>query len=199
MKSIAFFDFDGTLTTRDSLKFYLTFVSRNRLGFFLNYYLKCIVLILKMKQGKVTPQQLKERRLSLFFNSVNYERVEEFSNTFAKNQIPSILRGKGMERISFHQELGHEVVLVSASIDLFLRPWCNQHGITLITNEVKRDELTGRMSFDEEDCNGEMKVVRIKRLYDLNEYNKIFAYGDTSGDAQMLAISDEQFYRPFQN
>jgi phosphatidylglycerophosphatase C len=199
VKEIAFFDFDGTLTKRDSLKFFLSYVSGNHLVFLLNYYVRCFIFIAKMKLGTIKVQQLKEKRLTLILNSISDEKLEEISNIFAETQIPLILREKGMERISFHQELGHDVVLVSASVNLFLKPWCDKHGIMLITNEIKRNRSTDRMSFREEDCNGEMKVLRIKRLYDLEKYAKIFAYGDTAGDSEMLAISDEQFYKPFED
>lgn len=198
MKEIAFFDFDGTLTTQDSLKLFLSEAAGSKGRFYYLYYVRCFSKLVRMYMGKIAPKEIKEKRLSLILKSYSDEQLEGFSNNFADEIIPSIFREKGREKILFHQSQGHEVVIVSASVDLLLWPWCKQMGIGLITNEVSRSSDRKHIAFKHKDCNGKQKVERIKEQFDLEHYDKIYAYGDTSGDQQMLDLADEQFYRPFE-
>ncbi|MEW6528158.1 MAG: haloacid dehalogenase-like hydrolase [Spirochaetota bacterium] len=59
--------------------------------------------------------------------------------------------------------------------------------------EVKYGLLTGK--FFGKNCYGPQKVKRIKEIYNLYDYQKIYAYGDSKGDKEMLAIADERIYR----
>ncbi len=42
-----------------------------------------------------------------------------------------------MQRIARHQARGDTVVVVSASLDVYLRPWCQQHNLELLCSEVE--------------------------------------------------------------
>ena len=198
MRSIAFFDFDGTLTTHDSLKLFLENAAGSTFKFYFKYYIRCSLLLLKLRFNKVELQKVKEKRLTMMLKSFSEPELEELSLIFAAKVIPNILRQKGIEKVLYHKNHNHEVVIVSASIDLILKPWCHEMGIDLITNQVVRDPSTKAYLFKREDCNGIQKVKRIEEHYDLTKFEKVYAYGDTSGDYEMLNIADEQFYRPFE-
>lgn len=104
-----------------------------------------------------------------------------------------------MERVRWHQNEGHDVVIVSASMAEWLQPWCDQNSIVLISTrlEVKEGRLTGR--FATKNCYGPEKANRVKAAYDLSRYDHIFAYGDSRGDRELLALADEPFYKPFRD
>ena len=72
-------------------------------------------------------------------------------------------------------------------------------GIELIATklEFKAGKLTGK--FATNNCYGAEKSHRIKELFDLELYDYIYAYGDSRGDKEMLALADESFYKPFRN
>ena len=113
--------------------------------------------------------------------------------------IDKIVRPKAIEKINWHKNQGHKVVVVSASIECWLRPWCEKNGLELIATklEIKDDIVTGKLL--SKNCYGVEKVNRIKELYNIEKYDYIYAYGDSSGDKQMLELAHEKFYKPFRD
>ena len=97
--------------------------------------------------------------------------------------------------LEWHRERGDTVVVVSASIDLWLRDWCRSRGIGLIATEleVKEGRITGR--FLTRNCSGKEKVKRIEKELDLSRFDHIYAYGDSPADRAMLSIAHEAYYR----
>jgi HAD superfamily phosphoserine phosphatase-like hydrolase len=88
-----------------------------------------------------------------------------------------------------HQAEGDRVIIVSASMRCWLQPWCDKNNIELLSTqlEFKNGEFTGR--FLTKNCHGKEKENRIKELLNLKDYETIYAYGDSSGDTQMLALA----------
>ncbi|HEU5146872.1 MAG TPA: haloacid dehalogenase-like hydrolase, partial [Chryseosolibacter sp.] len=48
-------------------------------------------------------------------------------------------------------------------------------------------------------CYGDEKVCRIKEEFDLPSFERIIAYGDSSGDREMLQLANESHYKPWRN
>ena len=97
-----------------------------------------------------------------------------------------------------HLDAGHEVIIVSASLVSWLKPWCDKNKVALIAtqpNFSKTDKFDG---FNGENCHGKEKATRITEQYSLEKYTSIYAYGDSGGDIQMLALADVSEYKPFQ-
>jgi len=90
-----------------------------------------------------------------------------------------------------------KVVIVSASISNYLKPWCNEMGFDLISTELEVNDgkLTGR--FSTPNCNGEEKVRRIKEKYNLSEYDEIHVFGNSKGDLPMLELGTHKYYKFF--
>ena len=61
--------------------------------------------------------------------------------------------------------------------------------------EFKNDIFTG--NFVGKNCNGLEKVNRIKEEISDKKYDKTIAFGDTSGDQQMLDWANESQYKFF--
>jgi HAD superfamily phosphoserine phosphatase-like hydrolase len=99
-----------------------------------------------------------------------------------------------MDRIRWHQSRGDEVVVVSAALDVYLRPWCDTQGVQCVctTLEVRNDFLTGR--YRNGDCTGAEKARRIVRLFSPERYRTIYAYGDTAEDWEMLELAHRKYY-----
>lgn len=196
-KKIAFFDFDGTITTDDSLLKFIRFVVGDR-----RFLLGLVVLspMLVLYKLKLIPNyKAKQKMLSYFFKVSSEEYFRKVANEYSLNHIEKILRPKAIEKINWHKNQGHKVVVVSASIECWLRPWCEKNNLELIATklEIKDDIVTGKLL--SKNCYGIEKVNRIKELYNLEKYDYIYAYGDSSGDKQMLEISHEKFYKPFRD
>ena len=99
-----------------------------------------------------------------------------------------MMRPRGLERVRWHQECGHRVVVVTASFRYWIEPWCAARGIELIATKLQEQQgvLTGR--FDGINCNGAEKVRRVRAAYDLGVYSRIWAYGNSRGDRPMLTL-----------
>jgi len=73
-------------------------------------------------------------------------------------------------------------VVVSASLDVYLAPFYEQHGLELLSNrlETKRGIATGRYLGG--DCSGVGKAERIRARYELARFGTVYAYGLRRGD-----------------
>jgi HAD superfamily hydrolase (TIGR01490 family) len=194
-KGIAFFDFDGTISHKDSLAEMIRFLhgeSAFRKGVALS-----LPMILGFKLGLVDRQRSKEVLFTRFFGGFSWESFEERCLAFHKEIIPGIIREGVQERLQWHREQGHELVLVSASPENWLRHWCAEEGMTCMATqlEMREGKITGRIAG--RNCQGMEKVHRIKAAYDLGQYTEIHAYGDTPGDRPMLALAHHAHYKPF--
>jgi HAD superfamily phosphoserine phosphatase-like hydrolase len=86
-------------------------------------------------------------------------------------------------------------VVVSASLDAYLTPWCRMHGLTLICSEldVRDGVITG--SYRGGDCAGPAKAARVRERLRLDDYREIHAYGDTVEDRELLALAHHPVFR----
>jgi HAD superfamily hydrolase (TIGR01490 family) len=140
----------------------------------------------------------KEKFISHFFKGWEIIRFQNVAKNYSITQIDKIVRVEAIERIKWHKERGHKVVIVSASIEGWLKGWCNNYNLELLSTklEVKNEKITGK--FLTKNCYGIEKVKRIKEVYNLEEFKVIYAYGDSKGDKEMLSIADEKFYKYFE-
>ena len=81
-----------------------------------------------------------------------------------------------------------KIVVVSASINNYLKPWCDKLGFELISTELETvdGKLTGK--FSTPNCNGFEKVIRINKKYNLSNYEEIHVFGNSKGDLPMLNL-----------
>lgn len=195
MKSIAFFDFDGTITTKDTLLEFIKFC-KGKLNFYKGFLLNSPYLV-AYKAGIITNQKAKEKVLAYFFKNITVAELSRLADQFTQTVLPGLIRPKAMEEIARLQQQGTEIVIVSASPENWIKPWATKMGVHLIATNlvVNQDKLTGIINGN--NCYGEEKVNRIKQLYDLTSYEIIYAYGDSSGDRPMLALANKPFYQPF--
>ena len=194
---IAFFDFDGTITAKDSLAEFLKFGTGR-----MSYYLGLLALspMLVCYVLKLIPNdKAKARLISYFFRGSDASSFKELAKKYSVSEIDRIIRPKAIEKIQWHLNEGHKVVMVSASMESWLKAWCAEHNMELVSTrlEFNDNKVTGR--FATKNCYGIEKVNRIREAYDLDEYEYIYAYGDSSGDKEMLALADESFYKPFRD
>jgi len=139
----------------------------------------------------------KQYMLSYFFKGMSEEEFMRVANEYSLKHIDTILRPKAMEKIVWHKEQGHKIVIVSASIECWLKSWCDANNLDLIATklEIKDGIVTGK--FLTKNCYGAEKANRVKKQYNLSDYNYIYAYGDSRGDKELLTLADESFYKPF--
>lgn len=194
-KEIAFFDFDGTITTRDTLLEFIKF-SRGKRRFYIGFLLNSPYLV-AYKLKLISNQRAKEKVLTHFFGNMPLHEFQELCQSFAKEVIPRLVRPGSLERIRELQNKGTSVIIVSASPENWISDWAKSINAGLIATRllVNGERLTG--TIQGKNCYGEEKVNRIKAEYDLTGYEVIHAFGDSSGDKQMLAVATHRHYKPF--
>ena len=192
MKKIYAFDFDGTLTTRDTLVEFIRYACGNRA--FCWGFLRYSPLLILMKLGYYPNWKVKQQVFSYFFRGMPYEEFAQLGRLFALD-CQHLLRPKGIEMVKKAQAEQAEVLIVSASIDNWVQPFFPQVKVVGTQVEVKDGHLTGR--FLTKNCYGQEKVDRILAIYRHRQEYKLIAFGDSRGDKELLAFADEAHYKPF--
>lgn len=195
MPHIAFFDFDGTITRKDTLWEFIRF----RFGrtVLLTGIIRLLPALLLYKMKVIAAQDMKQRVLRYFFAGMPEPLFTAACQHFCRQRLPQLLRPLALEAIAKHRAEGHAVVVVTASPVKWVQPWAQTIQLTCIGSEleIKDDRITGNITG--QNCNGEEKVMRIKALYNLDNYHQIYAYGDSKGDRPMLALAHHAVFRPF--
>lgn len=194
-KDIAFFDFDGTVTSKDSMLELARFY-KGSTGFYAGMIL-LLPFLFALKTRLITGQQAKEKLLSYFFGGMHRKSFDALCIKFNEQKLPMLFRKNALDKIAAHKNKGHEVVLVSASAENWIMPFCTENNLACICSklEVINDCITGKLNGA--NCNGPEKANRIKAQYDLSAFQHIYVYGDSSGDAEMLQLATEKHYRVF--
>jgi len=192
-KPMAFFDFDGTLTTGDTLMPFLKFVVGKPV-----YYIKLLMIspvlvayFLKLLRNDVAKQWV----LKWYLSGYELDTLLALGEEFSCKVIPKLLRQEGMEKLRWHQGQGHECILVSASLDVYLASWSVSAGFdALLSSKLESNSgvVSGNLYGD--NCFGEEKVVRIKEWLAGRKPEETFAYGDSNGDMPMLSLATVSMY-----
>lgn len=198
-KKIYCFDFDGTLTTSDTLLEFIKYAKGT--SRFLMVFLKYSPLLVLMKLHLYPNWKAKQQIFAHLFAGMRIEKFDALCRGFAE-ESQHLLRPKGI--ILMHEALvaGAQVFIVSASIDNWVRPFFdirNLKGVQVLGTqiEVEDGKLTG--NFKSNNCYGKEKVHRIAEAlkpFERSEY-EIEAFGDSRGDKEMLAFADKGHFKPF--
>jgi phosphatidylglycerophosphatase C len=190
--TLALFDFDGTITFKDSFAGFIKYMV-GQTKFYLG--VACLIPVFAgFLLGLIPAWRAKELMSIFFFNGRDAHKLEELASKYSREELPKIVRKIAQERIEWHKQRGDTVVIVSASIDLWLKDWCEAQHADLIATmlEVKDGRISGR--FITKNCNGKEKVRRIEERFNFSDFDCIYAYGDRPGDRPMLAIANKRYY-----
>jgi phosphatidylglycerophosphatase C len=179
-RTVAAFDFDGTLTRRDTLLPFLT----SMVGW------RRVVRALGPEAATLARDRdaAKERLLVRLLNGVPDNDLRAAGTAFASTVRVS---PEMQARLAWHRREGHEIVIVSAALDAYLLDVSRTLGVdqTLCTS-IEVDEAgncTGRLLGG--NCRGPEKAKRLRAHLGDGEI-VLWAYGDSRGDREMLALAD---------
>ncbi len=196
------FDFDGTITTRDTFALFLRYYAGSA-----RWLLKITQLLptfAAYKLGRIDRHAVKKAVINKFFAGDLSADVEARAKQFATEVIPNLIRPQAKARLDEllnDPNCGAESLYIcSASIGPYLRYWAlssSIHEQNVMSTELAvvgdriAEGLTGYNVW------GSNKVRRIFDQFAPHSVRIIEAYGDTRGDREMLHAAKASYFKPF--
>ena len=190
----AFFDMDGTLIDADSNKLFFNYLQEKGivdhtfiepLDEFQRLYYEGTLKIDDFIAYAVKPM--------LQFNK---PKRDEIISDFIANKLYKVVKKGAFEALSFHQERGDEIYIVSATVDYIVKGLADALKIpNVIAAPIKVNEsgfLENKLL--EEVPYQKHKVTRIYKMLgqDLSLLKDSYAYGDSINDKEMLLICEHR-------
>lgn len=186
---VAAFDVDGTLTIGDCVTPFLRRAAGRRLWTTLLRH----PLALVASAAHRDRDRLKELACSAL-RGIEATEIEQLGRAFAREVGEERLRDDTVARLRRHRELGHTVILASASLDPYLMPLGSSLGVDAVVCTVLEQGLDGRLTgrLVGANCRGAEKARRVQEWLRENGLAdaELWAYGDSSGDDELLALAD---------
>jgi phosphatidylglycerophosphatase C len=189
---VAAFDFDGTLVPGDSLlPFVWRVAGRRRFLAASARHGGRVALASGLKVG--SRDGAKARWVRTALRGLPVAEVVAEGERFAEH-LEQRVTPEALGRVRWHRSRGHEVVLISASLSVYLAPFGHRMGFDAVLAtglEVGADgRLTGEL--DGANVRGPEKVARLERWLGVDTC-ELWAYGDSDGDRELLAAADHGF------
>ncbi len=192
-RRIAVFDFDGTITSKDTFIEFILF-SKGMISFGLGLVLYSPYII-AFKLGLYPNYKAKEKLFAYFFKGMKFEDFKNLGEVFS-NKTDNIIRESTRQKIKDHINKCDDIFVISASIEEWVRPWCMQNGIkNVLCTKIEVDSngyITGK--FLTKNCYGQEKVNRLLELEPNREEYYLYAYGDSRGDKEIIEFADKGEY-----
>lgn len=202
LRRVAAFDFDGTVSRRDTLVPFLVRVSGRR-----RFAAASTRLGLSGARGAAGAggrarvdlrdrDLVKERLLAALFAGRWERDLRRAGELYARDLLSDQLRPEVLGRIDQHRAAGHEVLFVSASLVYYLEPLADLldvDAVLAVEPEVVDGRLTGALA--RPNVRAEQKALRLREWLDQPEEGplrgvELWAYGNSSGDHALLGLAD---------
>ncbi|MBX7158679.1 MAG: HAD-IB family hydrolase [Acidimicrobiia bacterium] len=185
-RHVAAFDFDGTLSKRDCLVPFLVRVAG--VWRFLAAMAAELPRLLGVATGRTSRDELKAAVFARVLRGRSAVDVEAMGAEFATEILQRRLRADTVGRVEEHRRRGDELVVVSASLDVYLRhvgAALGFDGVCAVELEARDGVLTGVMAGG--NVRGPAKVARLEEwLGESVDAVELWAYGDSAGDSDLL-------------
>lgn len=194
-KTIAIFDFDNTITNRDTLFDFFLFSFGKKKFMFKIILLTPVLILTKLKF--LSAQKGKQILLKSFLNGISALDFQNFCINY-KHRISNILKKEAIKKIHWHIHNNHETIILSASIEDWIKPWASEIGINIVLGtELDKTGFYLSGNIKGLNCKGKAKLDRlIERLPNYQDYT-IYAYGDSKADRYILNIANYPFFKKF--
>jgi phosphatidylglycerophosphatase C len=194
-RPIVAFDFDGTLTTRDSFTAFLAWKAGP-----LAYFTGLVGLVPHIAAYAFHRNRgrLKAAAIARFLGGMSSETLSEAAEAFAMQHAQSMFRPDAVQAWRNWRAQGCVMVIVTASPELTIQPFARGLGADLLIGTRLAVDDFGRITgkLQTPNCRGPEKVRRLQDVFG-DDVTLAAAYGDTSGDREMLRIAQVKGYRMF--
>lgn len=193
---IIVFDFDGTITTKDTFALFLRYYTG-----FAGWATRIAMLLPTFAAygiGIIDRNKVKDRVIWRFFKGESYSNVETMAKSFAETVIPGLIRPGAQQALSALSDSRESLYICSASITPYLKAWGERENIQNILAtelEVKDGICTGRIKGW--NVWGPGKIRKILAEFSPRSVKISHAYGDTRGDKEMLHAAEVSHWQPF--
>lgn len=194
MKTLYCFDFDGTITKKDTMFSFLKYYDSS---LFYRKFVENLPFFVLMKFNLVETQKVKQKFIFSILKGQSRKKIEEKAQLFFDEFYPKIIREKALDFIKKLDKEKSECFLVTASLDIWTKRFAEEWNMKLLATKSNFEGGFYTEKFLSKNCNGEEKVKRIKAEITNEEFEKTVAFGDTKGDFPMLNWSDEKHFRYF--
>ena len=186
---VAAFDVDGTLTRSDCVRPFLFRAAGFRVPLALVHHPVVVAQALARRDR----DGLKEVVCSAL-RGLDSAALDRLGTEFCRTYISQRLRGDTTARLRRHRELGHTVILASASLEPYVGPLgelLDVHGV--VCTRLEHDgagRLTGRLRGA--NCRGPEKARRVEEWLRQAGFTgaELWCYGDSASDDEFLAAAD---------
>ncbi|WGM48222.1 hypothetical protein KOAAANKH_03118 [Brevundimonas sp. NIBR10] len=194
-RPIVAFDFDGTLTIRDSFTAFLRWRAGRR-GWAMGLVRLAPAVATYARdrdRGRIKAASVRE-----FLGGVDRATLAAEAETFAQDVWSRFMRPDALSCWNEWGAKGAHRVIVTASPEETVAPFARKLGAEALLGTSLTFDKAGRVTgaFTGENCRGEEKVRRLKAAYG-DDVRVLAAYGDTSGDTEMLAMAETPGFRVF--
>lgn len=151
----------------------------------------------KFVVGLSDRDRLKELLVRELFSGECVARLREEGRRYAA-EILKWIRPAARAKVAWHKTRGHRLIMVSASLDLYLEPVCRDLGFDdLLCTRPSVNNLVFDGRLQRHNCRGPEKVRQLTGLLGDLSQCELYAYGDSAGDHEMLSAADHPNWRVF--
>lgn len=186
-KNLALFDFDGTLCNKDSFTGFIFYALSKR------HIMKQGIKILPWIQAyylNIYPADaMRPKLFKAMFAEQSATEILELALEYS-HHLRNSLDAEIYKQLLKHKHNNDDVVIVSASVDIYLKDIAQLLEVDLICTEaeIDNDQFTGLYATP--DCSNIQKKIRILEKYELSHYDLVYAYGNSKEDLDMLSLAD---------
>ena len=189
MRTVAAFDFDGTLSSRDNFVPFLRIVAGN--AALARAVCAAAPAMLAAQRDPAQRDVAKAIVLRRTLAGRREDHVRDLGARYARLVVAHHLHRDVLARLEAHRAEGHDLVVVSASLQLYLDSVATRLGIATVLATALEVDSDGRLTGELLGANvrGAEKARRLDGWLGSTPAF-VYAYGDSHGDAELLARAD---------
>lgn len=188
MKTLVLFDFDGTITSKDTFPLFFRY-SFNNTQFLFGFIIHLHKYFL-YKINIINAETLKLSILSYFLKGKSAHWIYEKGKSFiAYLENKQVIKLEFINKIIQFKNQNAEIYVVSASPDIWIKHFCEKYQIKYICTELEYSNQIFEGKLSTKNCNFIEKKNRILKEIPLSDYSQIIVYGDSNGDKEMMSLA----------